>query len=101
MVGLVGVSGGSSGAINALNSLRTIGRSLHAWVIPEQISVPEAWRFFDAAGHLNNPSLKKGLREVGRQVARFAFLHNSEQTREFLRLWETAPANPGGGPPDE
>jgi hypothetical protein len=30
-------------------------------------------------------------------VARFAFLHNSAQVQEFLRLWETAPFNPGAG----
>ena len=42
MIGLVGVSGRVLGAINALNGLRTVGRALHAWVIPEQTSVPEA-----------------------------------------------------------
>ncbi len=97
MIGLVGVSGGKMGAINALNSLRTVGRSLHAWVVPEQVSVPEAWRMFDAAGNLKDPRLEDELKNVGRQVARFTLLHSSEQAREFLRLWETAPANPGGG----
>ena len=96
MVGLVGVSGGRMGAINALNSLRTVGRTLHAWVVPEQVSVAEAWRMFDATGNLKDQRLEDALRNVGRQVARFSFLHNSEQAREFLHLWETAPANPGG-----
>ena len=32
----------------------------------------------------------------GRQVARVAYLHSSENLQEFLRLWETAPLNPGG-----
>ena len=97
MIGLVGVSGGKMGAINALNSLRTVGRALHAWVVPEQVSVPQAWRMFDAAGNLKDPRLEDELKNVGRQVARFTLLHSSEQAREFLRLWETAPANPGGG----
>ncbi len=97
MVGLVGISGGKMGAINALNSLRTVGRSLHAWVVPEQVSVPEAWRMFDANGNLKDPRLEDTLKKVGRQVARFTFLHSSEHVREFLRQWETAPANPGGG----
>jgi FMN reductase len=97
MVGLVGVSGGKMGAINALNSLRTVGRALHAWVVPEQVSVPEAWRMFDTTGNLKDPRLEDALKEVGRQVARFTFLHSSEQAREFLHLWETAPENPGGG----
>jgi FMN reductase len=95
MLGLVGVSGGRLGAINALNSLRMVGRALHAWVIPEQVSVAEAQRVFDAEGRLRDPSTEGALEEVGRQVARFAFLHNSAQVQEFLRLWETAPFNPG------
>jgi NAD(P)H-dependent FMN reductase len=97
MMGLVGTSGGKMGAINALNSLRMVGRALHAWVVPEQISIPEAWRMFDATGNLKDPAMEDRLKEMGRQVARFAFLHSSEQAREFLHLWEIAPANPGGG----
>ena len=96
MMGLVGVSGGKMGAMNALNSLRMVGRALHAWVVPEQISIPEAWRMFDAAGDPKDPDMEDRLKEIGRQVARFAFLHNSEQVREFLHLWEIAPTNPGG-----
>src|SRR6266481_8294540 len=46
MIGLVGVSGGRMGAHDALNTLRSVGRALHAWVIPEQASVPEAWNIF-------------------------------------------------------
>jgi ubiquinol-cytochrome c reductase iron-sulfur subunit len=47
-------------------------------------------------GQLKDPAFDKRLREVGRQVARFAYLHHSEQAQDFLRLWETAPTNPGG-----
>ncbi len=96
MVGLVGVSGGALGAVHALNSLRTVGRALHAWVIPEQASIPQAWKAFDASGGLKDSGLEKRLREVGRQVARFAYLHSSEKAQEFLRAWEGAPENPGG-----
>ncbi len=99
LIGLVGVAGGKMGAINALNGLRTVGRSLHAWVIPEQVSIAEAWKAFDKSGALKDPQLEDALKEIGRQVARFAFLHTSEQAREFLRQWETAPHNPGGRPP--
>ena len=95
MLGLVGVSGGRLGAINALNSLRMVGRALHAWVIPEQVSVAEAFRAFYAEGKPRDSRTEGALLEVGRQVARFAFLHNSAQVQEFLRLWETAPFNPG------
>jgi NAD(P)H-dependent FMN reductase len=96
MIGLVGVSGGALGAVNALNSLRTIGRALHAWVVPEQVSIPEAWKVFDESGTLRDSDLEKRVKEVGRQVARFAYLHKSEKAQEFLRAWEGAPVNPGG-----
>src|SRR5882762_11225252 len=50
MLGLVGVSGGAMGAFSALESLRNIGRALHAWVVPEQASIPQAWQEFDENG---------------------------------------------------
>lgn len=96
MWGLVGVAGGNLGAVNALNSLRMIGRTLHAWVVPEQVSISEAWNQFDEDGIPVNEKIRQRLMDVGRQVARFAYLHTSEQTQEFLRLWEKAPENPGG-----
>lgn len=96
MIGLIGVSGGSMGAANALNSLRNIGRALHAWIIPEQVSIGEAWKVFDEDGKLKDENLEKRIMEVGRIVARFAFLHTSEKTQEFLSAWESAPFNPGG-----
>jgi len=96
MIGLVGVSGGAMGAANALDSLRTIGRALHAWLIPEQASIAEAWKVFDESGKMKNADLEHRVREVGRKVARFAYLHTSEKAQEFLRAWEGAPINPGG-----
>ena len=50
LVGLVGVSGGKMGAFDAMQHLRGICRAIHAWVIPEQAGVPEAWRVFDGDG---------------------------------------------------
>jgi NAD(P)H-dependent FMN reductase len=96
MLGLVGVSGGSMGAANALNSLRTVGRSLHAWVIPQQVTVPEAWKVFSEDGQIQQEAYRKRLMDVGRQVARFAFMHSSQQVKKFLEMWEQAPPNPGG-----
>jgi len=96
MLGLVGVSGGKMGAFDALNSLRNIGRALHAWVVPEQASVPEAWNVFDDAGQVKDKTVEERLLSVGRQVARFARLHKCAEAREFLKRWEAAPVNPGG-----
>jgi NAD(P)H-dependent FMN reductase len=96
MIGLVGVSGGATGALPALNALRSVGRALHAWVVPEQTAVPHADDVFDDNGNCKDESIEKRLKAVGRQVAKFASLHNSEQAREFLQLWESAAKNPGG-----
>jgi hypothetical protein len=41
------------GAFDALNTLRTIGRALHAWVVPEQASVPEGWMVFNLNGSIS------------------------------------------------
>jgi NAD(P)H-dependent FMN reductase len=95
VVGLIGVSSGSLGASQALQGLRVIGRALHAWVIPQQMSVPKATE------HLSTDAPERGsyerrLRQVGHQVARFAALHSSDEASEFLRAWEEAPSNPGG-----
>jgi NAD(P)H-dependent FMN reductase len=96
VLGLVGVAGGQTGAINSLNGLRTVGRSLRAWVIPSQVSISEAWRVFDDSGQIKNDELENQLREVGRQVARFAYLHTSDHAKQFLERWEAARQNPGG-----
>lgn len=96
MIGLIGVAGGSLGAFDALNSLRNIGRALHAWVIPEQASIPEAWKEFSESGALRNTVIEKRIRQVGTQVARFARVHKCAEARDFLELWEKATPNPGG-----
>jgi FMN reductase len=95
MIGLVGVSGGRMGAFDALNTLRNIGRALHAWVIPEQASIPEAWKVFTPDGKIADPQSEERLKEVGRQVARFARLHKCESALDFLRNWQKAQSNPG------
>jgi NAD(P)H-dependent FMN reductase len=95
MLGLVGVSGGRMGAYDALNTLRNVGRALHAWVIPDQASVPEAWNVFTDDGKISDRQIEERLKDVGRQVARFARLHKCEQALDFLRCWQTAQPNPG------
>jgi NAD(P)H-dependent FMN reductase len=97
MIGLVGVSGGSMGAFGALSALRSVGRALHAWVVPEQAAVANVDEVFDDEGNCKDEAMGRRLKAVGRQVAKFASLHNSEQAREFLQFWEAATENPGGG----
>jgi FMN reductase len=96
MIGLVGVSGGRMGAFDALTTLRNIGRALHAWVLPDQASIPEAWNAFNAAGELNSAEQTERVRKVGTEVAKFARLHKRAAAHEFMKLWETTAENPGG-----
>jgi len=94
MVGLVGVSSGALGANTAINSLRSVGRSLHAWVVPEQVSIPFVDSAFDESGNPHNDETNQRLIGLGLQVARFATLHNSSHAQEFIKAWEAAPQNP-------
>ncbi|MEL6824204.1 MAG: NAD(P)H-dependent oxidoreductase [Calditrichota bacterium] len=96
MLGLLGVSGGQLGALNALNSLRTIGRNLHAWVLPQQVSLPEAWKAFDEDGQLKNPAIEKRIKEVGKLITQFATLHDLQNHKEFVQMWQRLANNPGG-----
>ena len=96
VVGLVAVSGGAFGGSPALAALRPVFRALHAWVIPDEGAVPKADGAFGQDGKPTDPRLAKRLEEVGRQVARFAFLRHSPQVQEFLQAWESAKPNPGG-----
>ncbi|MBD0335707.1 MAG: NAD(P)H-dependent oxidoreductase [Cyanobacteria bacterium Co-bin13] len=54
--GLISVLGGQSNS-NALNDLRIIMRWVHAWVIPEQVAIGQAWNAFDSEGKLKDPKL--------------------------------------------
>ncbi len=96
MIGLIGVSGGRLGAINALNTLRSIGRTLHAWVLPQQVSIPEVQNHFDRDGNLADAEIINRLLDVGRLVAQFASLHEIQKDQEFIKMWEELPVNPGG-----
>ncbi len=94
MIGLVGVSAGVLGANNAISTLRSVGRSLHAWVVPDQVSIPLADTVF--ADDKIEADTEKRLLNLGRQVARFSYLHSSTHAQEFIKAWEAAPSNPGG-----
>jgi len=90
MLGIIGVAGGRMGASETLNHLRTIGRSLHAWVVPTQVSIGAADEAFDSRGEPANQEIGERLRSVGRQVAHFARLHKCENHLQFMKDWEGA-----------
>jgi FMN reductase len=58
VAGMISVLGGQSNN-NALNDLRTILRWVHAWVIPEQIAIGQAWKAFSAEGKLLDDKLSE------------------------------------------
>jgi NAD(P)H-dependent FMN reductase len=96
MVGLVGVAGGRMGASETLSNLRTIGRSLHAWVVPTEVSIGDSGEAFDARGEPIDQEVGHRLKSVGKQVARFARLHKFENRFQFLKELEVSPVNDGG-----
>lgn len=60
VTGLISVLGGQSNS-NALNDLRIIMRWVHAWVIPEQVAIGQAWNAFDTDGKLKDAKLAERL----------------------------------------
>jgi FMN reductase len=90
MVGLIGVAGGRLGASETLSHLRTIGRALHAWVVPIQASIADSEGAFDSRGEPRDQELRDRLESLGRQVAHFAWLHKCENHVQFLKEWEGA-----------
>lgn len=58
VAGLISVLGGQSNS-NALNDLRVIMRWVHAWVIPEQVAIGQAWKAFSSDGKLLDEKLSQ------------------------------------------
>ncbi len=58
VVGLISVLGGQPNS-NALNDLRVIMRWVHAWVIPEQVAIGQAWKAFNPEGKLLDEKLSQ------------------------------------------
>jgi FMN reductase len=67
VTGLISVLGGQSNS-NALNDLRTIMRWVHAWVIPEQVAIGQAWKAFDADGTLKDAKLSERLDQFAKSL---------------------------------
>ncbi len=91
IVGLVGVAGGHTGAINSLNTMRIIGRNLHCWVLPQEVSVADSSRVFNEDESATDPAIEHRLLDIGRQVVKFATLQQRIRQDEFIKLWEGLP----------
>jgi FMN reductase len=67
VTGLISVLGGQSNS-NALNDLRVIMRWVHAWVIPEQIAIGQAWKAFDPDGKLLDEKVSQRFDEFAQSL---------------------------------
>jgi FMN reductase len=62
VAGFISILGGQSNS-NALNEMRIILRWVHAWSIPEQVAIGQAWQAFSPEGRLTDEKLSKRLDE--------------------------------------
>lgn len=83
VTGFISVLGGQSNS-NALNDLRIIMRWVHAWAIPEQVAIGQAWKAFNEQGKLVDPDLSKRLDTFAQSM-----LENTRKLRD-LPVRETA-----------
>jgi FMN reductase len=67
VTGLISVLGGPQNS-NALNEMRLIMRWVHAWVIPEQIAIGQAWQAFNSDGSLKDEKLAKRFDEFAQSL---------------------------------
>jgi FMN reductase len=67
----ISILGGQSNS-NALNDLRIITRWVHAWMIPEQVAIGQAWKAFDAEGNLTDAKLEERLAELAKSLVETA-----------------------------
>ena len=88
IVGLIGVAGGHTGAINSLNAMRTIGRNLHCWVLPQEVSVAESKEAFNEDGTVTDPAVEERLLDLGRKVVTLATVQRRIKQHDFMKLWE-------------
>ncbi|AHB88682.1 NADPH-dependent FMN reductase SsuE family [Thermosynechococcus sp. NK55a] len=76
VVAMMSVLGGQTNS-NALNDLRVILRWVHAWVIPEQVAIGQAWQAFTPEGQLSDPKLEE---RVDKLIA--SWIQTTRQLRE-------------------
>lgn len=67
VVGLISVLGGQPNS-NALNDLRVIMRWVHAWVIPEQVAIGQAWGAFGADDQLRDEKLSERFDQFAKSL---------------------------------
>ena len=76
VTGCISVLGGQSNS-NSLNDLRIILRWVHAWTIPEQIAIGQAWNAFDESGALKDEKLAQRFDDFAQSLIETAKKLNS------------------------
>jgi len=72
LVGLVACARGDAGAMSTLNQLRQVARWVDAWVLPTQVSIPNAGQAY--ADPARRDALEVELRGMGAELVRYALL---------------------------
>jgi len=73
LIGLVATARGDAGAMNTLNHLRQVARWVGAWVLPAQVSVPNAGPAF-TDGRATRDGLDTELSALGQELVRYGRL---------------------------
>lgn len=74
VIGLLATARGPAGAMNTLNHLRHVARWVKAWVLPHQVSIPQAAAAFNDAGEPARPGLAADLESLGAELVRYGQL---------------------------
>ena len=61
-------AGGRSGGAGTLTTLRTVARSLHVWVPPEEVCVPSSRKALGEDGTFSDTEIQARLRSLGRHL---------------------------------
>lgn len=72
LMGLVACARGDAGAMSTLNQLRQVARWVDAWVLPTQVSIPNAGQVF--ADPARRAALQAELGALGAELVRYARL---------------------------
>jgi FMN reductase len=67
VTGFITILGGQSNS-NTLNDLRIILRWVHAWSIPEQIAIGQAWQAFTPEGKISDEKLSQRLDQFAQSL---------------------------------
>jgi FMN reductase len=79
VIGLISASGGTHG-LQAINTMEFSVRALRGWAVPYVVPVGPAWRVFDAAGQVQDETVKTQLLTLGSEVVRVAHRFANDAT---------------------